>query len=267
MRMRLIILTSLLCLVGCSSATSPGPSPTAAVTKFMEAAKAGDAETMTNLFSKRAIQRDGIEKTRENNKVLASLTQKAKSRDYQMKNFKESTDGTNARVAFHYQTADKVDSLRMVFALSKEDGAWKVDNIGGSELEAIADLGSSELKDPRVKKPQPVETPPTSDSSPPSLPSPAKGTIAGGVLNSKAISLPKPAYPPIAKQAHAEGHVAIEVVVDQSGKVISAHAVSGHPMLRAPAVAAAYGAKFAPVKLGGEPVKVTGIITFDFQAQ
>lgn len=266
MKTRLIILTALLCLVGCSSVG--GPSPTATVTKFMEAAKQGDAETMTNLFSKRAIQRDGIEKTRENNKVLASLTQKAKSRDYQIKNIKESTDGTNARVAFHYQAADKLDSLRMVFALSKEDGTWKVDNIGGAELEAIADLASAELKNPRVKKAQPIETPPMLDSSAsPTLPTPAKGTISGGVLNGKAISLPKPAYPPIAKQAHASGNVVVEVMVDESGKVVSAHATTGHPFLRAPAVAAAYGAKFAPVKLGGEPVKVTGVITYHFEAQ
>ena len=68
-------------------------------------------------------------------------------------------------------------------------------------------------------------------------------------MNGKAISLPKPAYPPIAKAAHASGTVVVQVTIDESGKVISAHAVSGHPLLQASAVQAAYGARFAPNKL------------------
>lgn len=269
MKTRLIIFTALVCLAACSS--PGGPSPTATVEKFMEAAKAGDAETMTNLFSKRAIQRDGIEKIRENNKVLASLNQKAKSRDYQIKNIKESTDGTNARVAFHYQTADKLDSLRMVFALSKEDGTWKVDNIGGSELEAIADLASSELKDPKVRKAPARETPPTLNSPPATAPQPTStmpgNVIAGGVLNEKAISLPQPLYPSIAKAAHAGGKVVVQVMVDENGNVTDAVAIVGHPMLRASAVVAARAAKFPPVKDAGQPVKVKGVIHYNFEAR
>jgi TonB family protein len=237
----------------------------------MEAAKKGDAETMTNLFSKRAIQRDGIEKTRENNEVLARLNQKAKSRDYQMKNIKESTDGTNARVAFHYQTADKVDSLRMVFALSKEDGTWKVDNIGGSELEAITDLASSELKDPKVKKAPAGEAPPTlnspSETAPPPTSAAPDNATAGGVLNEKAISLPQPLYPSVARAVHAGGKVVVQVVVDEKGNVTDAVAIIGHPMLRAPAVAAARAAKFPPAKDAGPPVKVKGVIHYNFEPQ
>ena len=56
--------------------------------------------------------------------------------------------------------------------------------------------------------------------------------ISGGVLNGRAISLPPPAYPPIAKAAHASGTVTVQVVVDEDGKVISAHAVSGHPLYK-----------------------------------
>jgi TonB family protein len=269
MKTGLIILTALLCLVGCGP--SAGPSPTEIVKKFIEAAKAGDAETMTNLFSKRAIQRDGIEKIRENNKVLASLNQKAKSRDYQVKNIKESTDGTNARVAFHYQTADKLDSLRMVFALSKEDGTWKIDNIGGSELEAIADLASSELKDPKVRKAPPGEAPPTLNSppdvAPQLMPTMPGNAIAGGVLNEKAISLPQPLYPSVAKAVHAGGKVVVQVLVDENGNVTDAVAIVGHPMLRAPAVVAARAAKFPPPKDAGQPVKVKGVIHYNFEAQ
>jgi protein TonB len=87
------------------------------------------------------------------------------------------------------------------------------------------------------------------------------------VLNGKAISLPKPAYPPIARQAHASGTVVVQVTIDENGSVISARAVSGHPLLQAVAVNAARNARFSPTKLSGQPVKVTGVITYNFVAQ
>jgi TonB family protein len=90
--------------------------------------------------------------------------------------------------------------------------------------------------------------------------------IRGGVLNGKAISLPSPGYPPIARQAHASGTVVVQIIIDESGAVIAAHAVSGHPLLQAVSVAAARQAKFSPTKLCGEPVKVTGVISYNFVA-
>ena len=59
----------------------------------------------------------------------------------------------------------------------------------------------------------------------------------------------------------------VQVVIDENGNVISARAVSGHPLLQAVAVGAARQAKFSPTKLSGQPVKVTGIITYNFVAQ
>ena len=89
-------------------------------------------------------------------------------------------------------------------------------------------------------------------------------TISGGVLNAKAVSMPEPTYPPIAKQAKASGRVVVQVVVDEKGNVISASAISGHPLLRAASVVAARRAKFAPTKLAGKPVKVSGVLNYDF---
>jgi protein TonB len=102
---------------------------------------------------------------------------------------------------------------------------------------------------------------------PPPAPTPPRAPISGGVLNGKAISLPKPQYPAIAKQAHASGTVVVQVTIDENGGVISAHAVSGHPLLQAVCVAAARQARFSPTKLSGQPVKVTGVITYNFVAQ
>jgi TonB family protein len=99
-----------------------------------------------------------------------------------------------------------------------------------------------------------VGTPPPSSSK----------IISGGVLNGKAISKPQPAYPPIAKAARAQGMVTVQVIVDESGRVISATAVNGHPLLRAAAEAAARQARFVPTLLSGKPVKVSGVVTYNF---
>jgi TonB family protein len=264
MKTRLLLFAAVAFFTACSLFGGP----TATVRKFMDQAKAADAKAMTELFSRRAIQREGIEKINQNNQTFAELMKKAAARSsYNMNNIKESTSGVNARVAFHYQSADRKDSIRLVFALTKEDGQWKIDNIGGSELESIADLGSPDLKDPRVKKqPSPEATPPPPSENGASSTS-ANKTISGGVLNEKAVSLPKPEYPPSGKSVKASGRVVVEVVVDENGQVASAIAVSGHPLLRSAAVVAARAAKFPPPRDAGQPVKMKGVINYDFEAE
>lgn len=91
--------------------------------------------------------------------------------------------------------------------------------------------------------------------------------INGGVLNGKATSLPPAEYPVLARQAKATGTVTVQVLIDEGGNVISATAVSGHPLLRAAAVKAARDAKFSPTRLSGEPVKISGVVTYTFVAQ
>ncbi|MEO8573960.1 MAG: energy transducer TonB [Pyrinomonadaceae bacterium] len=93
---------------------------------------------------------------------------------------------------------------------------------------------------------------------------PIPRTISGGVLNGKATSLPKPTYPAAAQGEGASGAVTVQVLIDENGDVISASAVSGHPLLREVAVSAARSAKFSPTKLQGSPVKVSGFITYNF---
>jgi TonB family protein len=90
------------------------------------------------------------------------------------------------------------------------------------------------------------------------------GTISGGVLNGKATSLVKPAYPEAAKAVKAGGAVNVQVTIDETGKVISATAVSGHPLLRAASEEAALASTFSTTLLQGVPVKVTGIIVYNF---
>lgn len=105
------------------------------------------------------------------------------------------------------------------------------------------------------------EEPRKEESSTESAP---RAPISGGVLNGKAVSLPQPEFPAIAKSARASGSVTVEIMIDETGNVIAAHAVSGHPLLQAAAVKAARQASFSPTRLNGEPVKVSGVLIYTF---
>jgi TonB family protein len=110
----------------------------------------------------------------------------------------------------------------------------------------------------------------TAGSEPPASPpvkSAPRGPISGGVLNGKAVRLVQPAYPAIARSVHASGQVRVQVLIDESGNVISASALSGHPLLQGAAVAAARQSKFTPTTLSGQPVKVSGVIIYNFVAE
>jgi periplasmic protein TonB len=100
---------------------------------------------------------------------------------------------------------------------------------------------------------------------PPAVSRVPKAPRSGGVVNGKATYLPKPPYPTPAKAVGAEGVVNVQVTIDENGNVISSKAVSGHPLLRNAAEAAASRAKFSKTLLTGVPVKVTGIIVFNFK--
>ncbi|HEX7176514.1 MAG TPA: TonB family protein, partial [Pyrinomonadaceae bacterium] len=88
--------------------------------------------------------------------------------------------------------------------------------------------------------------------------------VSGGILNGKAMTLPMPLYPEMARRAHKMGVVIVEVIVDVTGRVISAKAVEGPTMLQAAAEAAARQARFSPTLLSGQPVRVSGQITYNF---
>jgi protein TonB len=109
--------------------------------------------------------------------------------------------------------------------------------------------------------------PPPPPPKPTPTPAPRRTTVSGGVLTGKAISKPQPGYPPIAKAARASGAVVVQITVDESGRVVSASAVSGHPLLQQAAVNAVRNWRFSPTMLSGQPVKVTGTVTVNFTLQ
>jgi TonB family protein len=142
---------------------------------------------------------------------------------------------------------------------------WLFDAVSGivySKLNAkkILRARESELAEqptPKVELPRPQPTPePT--------PQPTPRIISKGVINGSAIQLAKPVYPAAAKAVGATGTVNIQVELDELGNVVSANAISGHPLLQVAALAAARQSKFAPTLLSGVAVRVTGIIVFVF---
>ena len=98
-------------------------------------------------------------------------------------------------------------------------------------------------------------------------PKPAMLRVSPGVIIAKVVNLPKPNYPVIAKQAGIQGPVNVQILIDETGKVISAQAVKGSAMLTKAAEDAARRARFTPTKLGDQPVKVQGVITYNFVLQ
>lgn len=91
-----------------------------------------------------------------------------------------------------------------------------------------------------------------------------KVSVSKGVLNGEAKSLPKPIYSAAARAVRAHGQVTVQVTIDEDGRVVSAHAVNGHMLLRAESEKAARNARFSPTLLSEVPVKVTGVITYNF---
>ena len=125
-----------------------------------------------------------------------------------------------------------------------------IDIKGGEGAGTGGGVGFGELPPAPAGPPAPVAVP---------------GAISAGALDAKALSKPEPAYPNVAKAARASGKVVVQVTVDESGQVILASPVSGHPLLQAAALAAARRARFAPTMQNGKPAKVIGTLTYDFK--
>jgi len=132
---------------------------------------------------------------------------------------------------------------------------------------SVTKLGSApmDLKTPAVSSSQAVPVINLDSEPPPSPgPKPILKPVSGGVLNGTAISLPPPLYPEAAKRMRTSGVVTVDVILDETGKVVAATASSGPTILREAAVQAALKARFSPTKLSGQPVKVSGVINYKF---
>jgi TonB family protein len=146
------------------------------------------------------------------------------------------------------------------------------DFVVGRGKVTITEIGDApESTKPESIKPESKPQQPQASASPAraetAAPSVAVEPSEGGILNSKAENLPEPKYPAEAKKIQAFGEVQVKVLVDETGKVISAEALFGPESLRQAAVDAAKQARFKPMIVNGVAVKVSGILTYHFTAQ
>jgi len=89
----------------------------------------------------------------------------------------------------------------------------------------------------------------------------------GSVINGKAINLDVPKYPKEARKAHESGEVKVQVLIDEEGSVIWAQAIEGPESFREVSVEAARRSHFSPTRLMGQPIKVKGVIIYNFVAR
>lgn len=209
--------------------------------------------------------------------TLRAKTFVVKNRLYQVIIITRDKDAPEGIIKFHEETAAKfLDSFKLVSGVAEtphpvvrgpsppaagmEDGASRTAKVDG-ELDRL-------LKSLKDKGELVVGVCAEGDECQP-LPDIEgfKAEDRDKVVVIKVVNKPQPAYPPIAKAARAQGTVTVQVLVDEEGKVIAAQAVSGHPLLQAAAVKAARDARFSPILLGTKPVKVSGVITYNFVLQ
>ena len=124
--------------------------------------------------------------------------------------------------------------------------------------------GPVDLKVQSVSTSQPLPVISIDEPPPSPGPKPILKPVSGGVLNGTAVNLPPPVYPEAAKRMRTQGIVTVDVILDETGKVVSANASGGPTILRDAAVQAALKARFSPTKLSGQPVKVSGVINYKF---
>ena len=122
-------------------------------------------------------------------------------------------------------------------------------------------VGTGTGNTPVVEMTEPPPPPPPAPKQDP----PKVINQSTGVIKGNAIYLPKPIYSQIMKQMRLQGDVTVQILIDENGNVVSAKAVSGHPVLIPETLRAARQARFKPTTLSGQPVKVSGLITYSFK--
>lgn len=140
--------------------------------------------------------------------------------------------------------------------------ADKKDKISDVIRKAAVDAAKSTIFEPRIANGEPtvfslIITYPLTEKKirveDPSKPSTSRATL-----------LPKPVITPEARAIRISGTVELQVLIDETGRVISFAPLSGHPALVAGTIASACSARFKPETTDGQAVKILGKITYHF---
>jgi protein TonB len=122
--------------------------------------------------------------------------------------------------------------------------------------------GAPISKDPPPPPPPPTPTPVAKPAA-----TPAPDTVVrltSKLTQGRVLRRVQPPYPVIAKQAHIQGSVQVQIDISETGAVTNVILISGHPLLRDAALQAAKQWLFIPTELNGQRVRAIGLLTFNF---
>jgi periplasmic protein TonB len=119
-------------------------------------------------------------------------------------------------------------------------------------------VGIIETMPPKVVSPPPVKI---EEKKPVATP---RVRVGGVVQAAKVIRAPKPAYPPLARQARIQGVVHLNAVIGKDGTIQDLKAAGGHPLLVPAALEAVRQWVYKPTLLNDEPVEVVTVIDVNF---
>jgi protein TonB len=91
--------------------------------------------------------------------------------------------------------------------------------------------------------------------------------VGGRVKPPRAIAMPAPVYPEIARAARIQGDVVVDAVIDTNGNIVQMKLVSGHPLLVGAAMEALRRWKYEPTYLDEQPVSIELNVTIHFSMQ
>lgn len=88
--------------------------------------------------------------------------------------------------------------------------------------------------------------------------------VSADVQEPKLIYKVDPVYPPLAKAAHVQGEVILDVTVTENGEVAEVKVLRGHPLFDKAALDAVKRWRYSPTYSNGEPVPVITTVTLVF---
>ncbi len=113
-----------------------------------------------------------------------------------------------------------------------------------------------------------IGIPPAPLPPPPDPPPPPKIVRVGqGVREPVRVAGGPPQYPVIAREAHVQGTVILEAVINERGRIGRVRVLKSEPLLDAAAISAVESWRYTPTLLNGVPVSVLMTITINFTLQ
>lgn len=154
----------------------------------------------------------------------------------------------------------KPDSLAA--RLSAPAPSLEAPQLGGSSslpsvsgpVSATPNVAAPPPPTPQAQPNRPAAQPPAAQPAPQQA---AAAPVGGQAVEARLLKRELPMYPALARQARVSGTVRVELVVGTDGRVKSAKAISGQPLLRQAAVDAVKRWIYSPAMLNGQPTEVT----------